>query len=136
MPFMSWSASNTYSPLETMEPAAGLPVETSFAIPIAGPSSSVSPSSDDVPDYQGERHVSIPNSITSGLLEQTKDIDKDKERATVPSACVQCRSKHLKCDGLNPCTRCSSNSFDCVYVRSRRGFKGPRRNGIQSKAPT
>ena len=40
-----------------------------------------------------------------------------------------CRSKHLKCDGLVPCTRCVSNSLDCVYVRSRRGFKGPRRNG-------
>jgi hypothetical protein len=55
--------------------------------------------------------------------------DQSKERITVPSACVQCRSKHLKCDGLSPCTRCSSNSFECVYVRSRRGFKGPRRNG-------
>lgn len=52
----------------------------------------------------------------------------------MPSACVQCRSKHLKCDGLNPCTRCSSNSFECVYVRSRRGFKGPRKNGPQGKS--
>lgn len=51
----------------------------------------------------------------------------------MPSACVQCRSKHLKCDGLNPCSRCSSNSFECIYVRSRRGFKGPRKN-VQSKA--
>lgn len=60
--------------------------------------------------------------------------DNNKDRATVPSACVQCRSKHLKCDGLNPCTRCSANAFECLYVKSRRGFKGPRRNGAQSKA--
>jgi hypothetical protein len=28
------------------------------------------------------------------------------------------------------------NSFDCLYVKSNRGFKGPRRNGKQSKAPS
>lgn len=59
--------------------------------------------------------------------------EPNKERATVASACVQCRSKHLKCDGLTPCSRCSTNDFECVYVRSRRGFKGPRRNGIQGR---
>jgi len=62
-----------------------------------------------------------------GVLLVAQD-QNNKDRATVPSACVQCRSKHLKCDGLNPCTRCTSNSFECVYVRSRRGFKGPRKN--------
>ncbi len=62
-----------------------------------------------------------------------KERERERERATVPSACVQCRSKHLKCDGLSPCTRCSSNSYECIYVRSRRGFKGPRRNGTPGK---
>lgn len=60
-------------------------------------------------------------------------VDQSKERITVPSACVPCRSKHLKCDGLNPCTRCSSNGFECLYVKSRRGFKGPRKNATQGK---
>jgi hypothetical protein len=81
--------------------------------------SSLSPSSDHLPDKQGERPLSVP--------------DHQKDRITVPSACVACRSKHLKCDGHNPCSRCSTNEYECVYVRSRRGFKGPRRNGAQGK---
>lgn len=72
---------------------------------------------------QTDRDSSIASSLNT----------KDRDRVTVPSACVQCRSKHLKCDGLSPCTRCSANSFECLYVRSRRGFKGPRKNGPQSK---
>lgn len=48
-------------------------------------------------------------------------------RSTVSAACLGCRSKHLKCDGMNPCSRCSSDRVECVYVRSRRGYKGPRK---------
>ncbi|RDW72077.1 hypothetical protein BP5796_08111 [Coleophoma crateriformis] len=60
----------------------------------------------------------------------------DTNRVTVPSACVACRSKHLKCDGLSPCSRCSSNSFECVYVKSRRGFKGPRKKDKENVSPS
>lgn len=59
--------------------------------------------------------------------------EPNKERGTVASACVQCRSKHLKCDGQTPCSRCHTNNLECVYVRSRRGFKGPRRNRAHNK---
>lgn len=48
-------------------------------------------------------------------------------RLTVPAACVACRTKHLKCDGAKPCSRCNSYGIECSYVRSRRGYKGPRR---------
>ena len=82
---------------------------------------SASPSSEN----QAERQTSVIST----------NPEQNRDRATVPSACVQCRSKHLKCDGLNPCTRCSSNSFQCVYVRSRRGFKGPRKNGKALPSP-
>ncbi|KAK3357602.1 hypothetical protein B0T25DRAFT_539657 [Lasiosphaeria hispida] len=37
------------------------------------------------------------------------------------------RGKHLKCDGLTPCTRCLSSNTECVYIASRRGYKGPRK---------
>ncbi|KAI0527726.1 hypothetical protein F5B22DRAFT_1458 [Xylaria bambusicola] len=47
---------------------------------------------------------------------------------TVPAACLACRGKHLKCDGSNPCSRCLSSSSECVYIASRRGYKGPRKN--------
>jgi hypothetical protein len=40
----------------------------------------------------------------------------------------QKRGKHLKCDGLTPCSRCTISNSECVYVASRRGYKGPRRN--------
>ncbi|KAM5345352.1 hypothetical protein ACJ41O_011214 [Fusarium nematophilum] len=46
---------------------------------------------------------------------------------SVPAACLACRGKHLKCDGQNPCSRCRSSNSECIYVASRRGYKGPRR---------
>jgi hypothetical protein len=40
-------------------------------------------------------------------------------------ACLACREKHLKCDGRMPiCTRCAESRCDCVFVRSRRGYRG------------
>ncbi|KAI1333502.1 hypothetical protein F5Y15DRAFT_410322 [Xylariaceae sp. FL0016] len=46
---------------------------------------------------------------------------------TVPAACLACRSKHLKCDGKPNCSRCIASNQECVYIASRRGYKGPRR---------
>jgi hypothetical protein len=129
---MSWSANTvdyydagnmeSTTPIEIVPPGdadADADADAEPGVPTLSPSLSSDSQS------QGERQVSI-------TLEQSQN---NKERVTVPSACVQCRSKHLKCDGLNPCTRCSSNSFECVYVRSRRGFKGPRKNA-QNKTAT
>ncbi|KAH7348563.1 hypothetical protein BKA65DRAFT_584300 [Rhexocercosporidium sp. MPI-PUGE-AT-0058] len=47
------------------------------------------------------------------------------ERNTVSSACIPCRSKHVKCDGLQPCSRCTTQGLQCIYLKSRRGYKGP-----------
>ncbi|KAK4239844.1 hypothetical protein C8A03DRAFT_42547 [Achaetomium macrosporum] len=56
--------------------------------------------------------------------------------SSVPSvtvaACLGCRGKHQKCDGNNPCSRCTSSGIECLYVPSRRGYKGPRRNTAQN----
>jgi Fungal Zn(2)-Cys(6) binuclear cluster domain/Fungal specific transcription factor domain len=106
-------------------PSAPLQSPTATSAAAASANPSTSPSSEG--DQQGERQASLAASTSSSSRP-----DQNKERITVPSACVQCRSKHLKCDGLSPCTRCSSNSFECLYVRSRRGFKGPRRNGTNA----
>ncbi|KAL4904640.1 hypothetical protein BDW74DRAFT_185547 [Aspergillus multicolor] len=39
-------------------------------------------------------------------------------------ACVNCRDKHLKCDGnLAGCSRCTSLNLSCHFVPSRRGRK-------------
>ncbi|KAH7408599.1 hypothetical protein DE146DRAFT_605246 [Phaeosphaeria sp. MPI-PUGE-AT-0046c] len=47
-----------------------------------------------------------------------------------PLACLECRRKHLRCDGDQPtCTRCLSRSIFCDYTPSRRGC---RRKGKQT----
>ncbi|KAE8420932.1 putative beta-glucosidase precursor [Aspergillus pseudocaelatus] len=44
---------------------------------------------------------------------------------SVPVACLNCREKHLKCDGnLTGCTRCKDLSLYCHFVPSRRGRRG------------
>ncbi|OAA38608.1 glucoamylase [Metarhizium rileyi] len=64
----------------------------------------------------------------------TPDMSNDgrSRDSTVPAACLACRSKHLKCDGHTPCTRCVNTQNECVYVASRRGYKGPRRGTVQN----
>ncbi|KAK6521255.1 hypothetical protein TWF506_001479 [Arthrobotrys conoides] len=54
----------------------------------------------------------------------------------VPLACTECRSRHLKCDAGTPsCSRCVTDTRDCIYVKSRRGWKGSRRRtSAQSRA--
>ncbi|KAI1213317.1 uncharacterized protein F4807DRAFT_470701 [Annulohypoxylon truncatum] len=65
---------------------------------------------------------STPVSSTAGA------VDSRSPPITVQAACLACRGKHLKCDGRNPCSRCQTSDSECVYVASRRGYKGPRRN--------
>lgn len=37
-------------------------------------------------------------------------------------ACIQCRARHVKCDGIQPvCTRCKSDGKECTYQKSKRG---------------
>ncbi|KAL6230151.1 hypothetical protein BDW75DRAFT_234618 [Aspergillus navahoensis] len=44
--------------------------------------------------------------------------------STTPVACLNCREKHLKCDGiLGGCARCQSLGLSCHFVPSRRGRK-------------
>ncbi|KAI1940935.1 hypothetical protein LOZ12_003748 [Ophidiomyces ophidiicola] len=41
-----------------------------------------------------------------------------------PLACLECRRKHLKCDGGTPvCGRCRRAQSECQYTPSRRGYK-------------
>jgi hypothetical protein len=40
----------------------------------------------------------------------------------VSLACVQCRSRHLRCDAATPvCARCVREGSECTYLKSRRG---------------
>ena len=45
-----------------------------------------------------------------------------KTRIRASRACIQCRSRHMKCDSIEPnCTRCQLDGKTCVYIKSRRG---------------
>ncbi|KAI8951661.1 hypothetical protein F4801DRAFT_278704 [Xylaria longipes] len=79
-------------------------------------------------------HSSSPEMYAPGLPQAASTIsppgtaDSRGPTQTVPAACLACRAKHLKCDGSNPCSRCFTSSSECVYVASRRGYKGPRKS--------
>jgi hypothetical protein len=56
------------------------------------------------------------SSISNGLL------SRRKTRIRASRACIACRSRHMKCDSVEPkCTRCQIDSRTCVYTKSRRG---------------
>ena len=49
-------------------------------------------------------------------LSDTKRIER------VVLACIQCRSRHVKCDSNHPiCNRCRRDGKECIYQKSRRG---------------
>ncbi|KAF7554656.1 hypothetical protein G7046_g6762 [Stylonectria norvegica] len=80
-----------------------------------------------------------PNSLSIGLdglvtgsTSPSTVADGRANTPSVPAACLACRGKHLKCDGQTPCSRCASSNVECVYVASRRGYKGPRRGNSQN----
>lgn len=48
----------------------------------------------------------------------------------VSRACLECRHRHLRCDGQFPkCGRCSQTDKECSYVKSNRG--GSRKKGVK-----
>ncbi|RAH49610.1 uncharacterized protein BO95DRAFT_450144 [Aspergillus brunneoviolaceus CBS 621.78] len=51
-------------------------------------------------------------------------LDVGKYKCWVGRTCLNCRDKHLKCDGnLAGCTRCQSIGLPCHFIPSRRGRK-------------
>lgn len=45
-------------------------------------------------------------------------MDPPKKRDRVAKACVFCRKKKIKCDGMTPCSNCKTN--ECVYASQER----------------
>ncbi|KAM4055234.1 fungal zn(2)-Cys(6) binuclear cluster domain-containing protein [Hirsutella rhossiliensis] len=79
------------------------------------------------------RSTASSSSPSTDQQQQNAAGDANKAReTTVPAACLACRNKHLKCDGQSPCARCLSSQSECIYVASRRGYKGPRRGTAQN----
>ncbi|KAI9729733.1 MAG: hypothetical protein M1834_006684 [Cirrosporium novae-zelandiae] len=66
------------------------------------------------------------NSVNNNAAPSSRE--KEKEKPPVSLACIKCRSRHLKCDARGPpCGRCSTDGSQCIYVRSRRGYRGLRK---------
>jgi hypothetical protein len=55
--------------------------------------------------------------------QEPRDSNTPTSRAAISNACMPCRSRHLKCDGQEPCSRCRHEGASCHYVASRRGWK-------------
>ncbi|KAH3667093.1 hypothetical protein WICMUC_005440 [Wickerhamomyces mucosus] len=83
--------------------------------------------------HSEETPLENSNETSSILVDSTVD-PKRPNAKHVSRACLQCRQRHLKCDGKSPqCTRCEQANKECSYVKSNRG--GSRKKGISTKQP-
>jgi len=54
----------------------------------------------------------------------------------VPLACIQCRSRKVRCDATTPCcSRCSVDGKQCEYQKSRRGGRPRRPDSVSVPVP-
>ncbi|KAL8420052.1 hypothetical protein RB594_002996 [Gaeumannomyces avenae] len=90
--------------------------------------SSASPVSVSETQGLGATPSSRPDGDAAPTAAAADSASAQSSQPTVPAACLACRGKHLKCDGTTPCSRCRSSNSECVYIASRRGYKGPRRS--------
>ncbi|KAF1814705.1 hypothetical protein P152DRAFT_464689 [Eremomyces bilateralis CBS 781.70] len=69
-------------------------------------------------------------------MQASQDSATGKSGTRVSLACVQCRSRHLRCDAVDPiCSRCSETGTACTYLKSRRGGR-PRVRPLPGPDPT
>lgn len=78
--------------------------------------------------------ISVKTELDSGQKRNRPERSSAQHRASI--ACIQCRTKHSRCDGYMPsCTRCKNDGKVCQYAKSRRGIRDPKkRNMINDEA--
>ncbi|RBR23500.1 uncharacterized protein FIESC28_03682 [Fusarium coffeatum] len=78
--------------------------------------------------------ISVKAELDSGQKRNRPERSSAQHRASI--ACIQCRTKHSRCDGYMPsCTRCKNDGKVCQYAKSRRGIRDPKkRNMIKDEA--
>jgi hypothetical protein len=89
-------------------------------------SQSITPAAQTPQSDESRKNSSVENGQQNGS--KNKAAADASQRASVAVACVPCRSRHLKCDGGVRCSRCRVDGVDCTYIKSRRGWKGKRKN--------
>ncbi|KAK7221372.1 hypothetical protein V2G26_009375 [Clonostachys chloroleuca] len=75
------------------------------------------------------QQLPLPPAPSSAMPSTTASAAKPAGRVDQPpisTACITCRTRHQKCDGKRPCSRCIIQETECTYVASRRGYRGPR----------
>lgn len=84
--------------------------------------------------YRGQ-HSSESGYIVA--MQTPHDLSSQKQDNPVSSACVPCRSRHLKCDGVAPtCSRCQTTNTNCYYIQSRRGLRPNKADNASSNVPS
>lgn len=82
--------------------------------PASGSSSSTNGNKIDSPEKDSQASHSDP--ATSSAK------DRDRPRKHIQRACLECRKRHVKCDGVLPiCQKCAENNRSCTYIPSQRG---------------
>jgi hypothetical protein len=70
--------------------------------------------------------------LNSGQKRVGKENSKAQQRVSL--ACVPCRSKHIRCDGVVPeCTRCKEEGKRCFYMKTRRGIRDPKKRCLMKE---
>jgi hypothetical protein len=62
-------------------------------------------------------------------------VPMEGRRPKLSPVCINCREKHLRCDGAPQCSRCRRNGAECIFVASRRGMRPNRTNPSTNTAP-
>ncbi|KAL6243552.1 Gypsy retrotransposon integrase-like protein 1 [Rhinocladiella similis] len=74
-----------------------------------------------------QRHI-LPwpqrSSYASTPLPYSNDLSLRRYRTNVTVACDLCKVKRAKCNGKNPCSRCTSKSLACSYDQGSDGRRG------------
>eukprot|EP01118_Nematostelium_gracile_P016382 TRINITY_DN676_c0_g1_i1.p1 TRINITY_DN676_c0_g1~~TRINITY_DN676_c0_g1_i1.p1 ORF type:complete len:485 (-),score=69.78 TRINITY_DN676_c0_g1_i1:59-1513(-) len=55
-----------------------------------------------------------------------EEVDPPKKKRRISAACSECKKKHSKCNGLQPCDKCILQDKHCVYIPQRKRGAKPR----------
>ncbi|KAJ8609045.1 hypothetical protein MRB53_039314 [Persea americana] len=84
-------------------------------------------------DRSGKPCREMAEETTHATMDEEEENNKRKRNKYVTKACVSCKRRKVKCDGMNPCMHCQTVSVLCEYVEGKaRG--GARRSGYSSQA--
>lgn len=64
-----------------------------------------------------DKPPSAPSYTSSGLTTApAAAVPRVRRRNRMITSCLECRRRKLKCDKSHPCTNCSKNSRDCLFL--------------------